>query len=400
MAHPRTTTASTRLTLSGLIVIGPLSLATFLPTLPAVQAEFAADIQVVQLTLSLPFLAVVLVPLLAGATSDRIGRRPVLLASLAILLVSSLMCFMAPDIWTLVIGRALVGVAGSCCMIVGRAVVTDLYSKDDLARAMAHYTVAPVVALMVAPTIGGFLTDGFGWRSVFVVLSVATGVVVAMTWRLMRETGAAATAKKSRTKTDFAPLLRSVEMWGFTFFSAFHFAVTVGFIAAAPYLMVNMMQRTATEYGIGLVFVIGGMLAGIAVASRIPSRIGIATVVLGGAMFALLAGLTLPLALAFGLLTPFKLFVPTAFVAFGIGVAMPAGQAGIVGAFPPLAGTASGISGFLQMLFAAIFAHVVAFPWDHPDRALAMVAVGGLGLSVIFALVPLAVARRRVGEPS
>ena len=116
---PLTRTVWACTALCGLIVIGPLSLAIFIPTLPAVQAEFGADVQIVQLTLSMPLLAVVLVPLLAGTTSDRIGRRPVLLSSLIILLAGCIGCYLAPDIWTLVVGRTVVGVAGSCCLIVG-----------------------------------------------------------------------------------------------------------------------------------------------------------------------------------------------------------------------------------------------------------------------------------------
>ena len=140
-----------------------------------------------------------------------------------------------------------------------------------------------------------------------------------------------------------------------------------------------MLHRTAAEYGIGLVFVIAGMLCGVAAASRIPQRFGIAAVVLAGSVFALLAGSMLPLLLVFGTMTPLSLFGPTVLVAFGIGFAMPAGQAGIVGLVPELAGTASGVSGFLQMLFAAVFAHIVALP--SPRRG-----VSGF-LQMLFAAV-------------
>ena len=295
---PQTRTVSACTALCGLVVIGPLSLAIFIPTLPAVQAEFGANIQVVQLTLSLPLLSVVLVPLLAGATSDRVGRRPVLLASLGVLVLGCIGCYLAPDIWVLVIGRTVVGVAGSACLIVGRAVVNDFYGKEALARAMANYTVAPVVALLIAPTIGGLLTDGYGWRSVFVFLGGAALAVAAVTALFMRETKDTGPGCATQAGGGISPLVRSAEFWGFTFFSVFHFAVAVGFIAAAPYLMVNLLHRTAAEYGIGLVFVIAGMLAGVAAASRLPTRFGIATVVLAGAVFALIAGLLLPGSLA------------------------------------------------------------------------------------------------------
>lgn len=392
----RTKALSNLITLGGLIVIGPLSLAIFIPTLPAVEAEFGADVQVVQLTLSMPLLAVVLVPLVAGSAADRIGRRPVILASLAILLGGCLMSYLAPNVWVLIIGRTIVGVAGSCCLIVGRAVVNDLYGHDALAKAMAHFTIAPVVALLVAPTIGGFLTDGFGWRSVFAVLGVATCIISVATWVLMGETQDAQMAGKveARGLAAFVPLLRSHEIMGYTLFSVFHFAAAVGFIASAPYLMVNMLHRSSTEYGLGLMLVIVGMLAGVGAASKIPARFGIAGVVMFSAVFCAVAGAVLPLWLMLSPLTPTSLFAPTVLVSFGIGLGIPAGQAGIVGTIPELAGTSSGLSGFLQMLMAAIFAHVVELPWERPDWALAMIAFAALAASVVFALPPVVAARR------
>lgn len=383
-------------TLGGLIVVGPLSLAIFIPTLPAVRAEFGADLQVVQLTLSLPFLAVVLVPLFAGAASDRVGRRPVLLGSLAALLAGCMASYAADGIWTLVIGRTVVGVAGTCCLIVARAVVNDWFGRKALARAMANFTVAPVVALLVAPMIGGVLTDVHGWRSVFAVLAGAVVVVAAMTLALLRETRSppAGAARSRGAMADVGVLLRSPPVLGYTLFSAFHFAVAVGFIAEAPYLMVNQLHCSTTEYGVGLMTVILGMLAGVAAAARIPPRYGIAPIVLGGALFALFAGVSMAAVLGIASLSPIGLFAPTAFVAFGIGVAMPAGQAGIVGTIPELAGTASGVSGFMQMLLAAAFTHLVALPWPHPDWALAGISIAGLTLATGFALIPALAARR------
>ena len=98
---------------------------------------------------------------------------------------------------------------------------------------MANYTVAPVVALLIAPTIGGLLTDGYGWRSVFVFLGGAALAVAAVTALFMRETKDTGPGCATQAGGGISPLVRSAEFWGFTFFSVFHFAVAVGFIAAA-----------------------------------------------------------------------------------------------------------------------------------------------------------------------
>jgi MFS transporter, DHA1 family, multidrug resistance protein len=380
--------------LAGIIVIGPLSLTIFIPALPAVQHDFGAAVQSVQLSLSLPLIAVIVAPALGGGLSDRLGRRPVVVASLLVLLASCVLCIAARELWVLIVGRVIVGVSGTCALVVARAIIRDVFEGDRLARAMARFSAVPVAAILLAPLLGGVVTDAHGWRAVFVVLlAVAVTITVFVHWGLP-ETRPEAVGSREIRKGAGDPgstLLRSAVFWGYAWQSAFHFAIALGFVAAAPYLMVNVLGRSATDYGIGLVAVVAGMLAGVLAAERLSGRFAIPTMVFAGCLFGAAASTVMPFLLLVTEIpdSPLLLFVPATVLAFAIGFAMPASQAGIVDTVPQLSGTASGVSSCLQMLLAAVFSHVVALPWQQPYMALGILSLAAMVLAAACASVPV-----------
>ena len=380
--------------LAGVTVIGPLSLTIFFPALPAVQHDFGAPIQSVQLTLSLPLIAVIMASAVGGGLSDRLGRRPVAVACLILMLASSVLCMSAWELWVLIVGRVIVGVSGTCVLIVARAIIRDVYDGDRLSRAMARFSVAPVVAVLLAPLFGGMLTDAYGWRAVFAaLLAVAAVITVFVHWGLPETRLAGGGSRELGKDADrlWSSLLRSAVFWGYAWQSTFHFAIAVGFVAAAPYLMVDVFGRSATDYGIGLAGVVACMLVGVFAAERLSGRLAIPSMVFAGCLFGAAAGIVMPVFLLVTAMpgSPLLLFVPAAVLAIGIGFAMPAAQAGIVDTVPQLSGTASGISSCLQMSLAAVLSHVVALPWQQPCMALGVLSLGAMVLAAACAAVPV-----------
>lgn len=364
--------------------LGPFAMQVFLPALPAIQAGFATSPAAAQLAFSLSTLAIALATLVYGPLSDRIGRRPALLGGLVVYLLGTGLCALAPSLELLVLGRVVQAAGGCAGMVLSRAIVRDLYPREQAAQALAWITMAMVVAPMMAPALGGFLVDLAGWRSIFALgLAVGAGVLLACRARLV-ETGrpgepgsAAATMLAS-----FAVLMRHRAFRGFAAQAAFSMAVFFGFLAAAPFLVVETYGRPALEYGLLFVLISGSFMAGNFAAARLSARLGSERMILLGSLGSL-AGAALALALALlGPRTPLALFLPTALGAFAQGLAMPNAQAAIVSVVPGLAGTAAGLSGFLQMATAALAAQLVgSLPTDTPVPAtLAMTVCAGLAL--------------------
>ncbi len=120
--------------LGGLSAFGPLSLDTYLPGLPDLQADFGTTTTLAQLTLSTCLLGLATGQIVAGSLSDRFGRHLPLLAGLAIYAIASVLCALAPSIWVLLLARFIQGAAGGAGVVIARATVRDLHEGSEAAR--------------------------------------------------------------------------------------------------------------------------------------------------------------------------------------------------------------------------------------------------------------------------
>jgi len=168
--HTRTLT----LTLAGLAMLGAFSVDAFLPSFPAISADFQVDAAVVQQTLSAYLLAFSVMSLFYGTLSDAFGRRPVILVSLVVFTLASAGAAFAPSFGWLLLCRVLQGLSAGGGRVIGQAIVRDRFAGAEAQRLMASITMVFGLAPAVAPVIGGYLHSAFGWRSVFVFL-VAVG---------------------------------------------------------------------------------------------------------------------------------------------------------------------------------------------------------------------------------
>ena len=377
------------LLLVGLTALAPFSLQIFLPALPAIQAEFRVTPGIAQLALSLSLLASAFAMLAYGPLSDRFGRRPVLLAGLCAFAAGSVACALAPTIATLIGGRLMQSIGAAAGMVLARAIVRDLHGRERSASVIAYLTTAMVVAPMLAPTVGAVLIDLVSWRAIF-GLSVVVGV--ALTWQTGRqlvETRApAAGSGPLRMWAGAGRLLRTPAFLAYALQSTFAIAVFFAFISGAPYFMLDVLHRPATEYGLYFILVSAGFMAGNLIAARVTARVGLDRMILIGSALALAATL-----LALGLLagwgwTPIALFGPMLGAAFANGLTVPNAQAGAISVEPALAGTASGLAGFLQMFTAALVSQAVgALQNGTPYPMLAFMTACAL-LSLLSFVVP------------
>ena len=340
--------------LAAITALAPFSLQIFLPALPAIQASFAVTPGIVQLALSLSILANAVANLAYGPMSDRFGRRPVLLVGLAGFITGSLGCALAPSIELLIVARIVQSIGGAAGMVLARAIVRDLYDRERSASIIAYLTMAMVVAPMLAPTIGAVLLDVASWRAIFYLV---TGIGVVLTWPIvvtLAETRPPEARRHGGPLAGAGALLRSGLFWSYVLQSTFGISVFFAFIAGAPYFMINVLGRSATEYGLWFILVSAAFMAGNLVAGRFSGWIGLDRMVLTGSLLAVAgAGLALGLLLG-GAWTPLTLFGPMMAVGLGNGLSVPNAQAGAVSVEPLLAGTASGIAGFSQMFVAAV----------------------------------------------
>lgn len=400
MVSPAGTLPRTSRTLITLLIamtaLAPVSLQIFIPALPAIQSSFDSDTGVTQLVLSLSILANAIATLLYGPLSDRFGRRPVVLTGFMIFIVGSGLCAVAPTIGLLIVARIIQSAGAAAGMVLARAIVRDLYNREQAASVIAYLTMAMVVAPMIAPTIGALLIDTLSWQAIFVVMA-AIGVILSwQVWRHLEEThvGHDMANLLGGLGQGGLQLLRRPAFIAYTLQSAFAISTFFAFISGAPYFMIDILDRSATEYGLLFMVVSASFMVGNFATARFGRRFGIDPLIQTGNIIAICgAVMALGLMIA-GYWRPFALFGPMMLVAFGNGLSIANSQAGAVSVEPDLAGTASGIAGFVQMFTAALVSQAVGMLQNGTPYPM----VGFMALCALMSLLSFHVGKAATGK--
>src|SRR5437763_10918455 len=154
--------------------VAPISLYMLVPALPVLATTFHSDISIAQMTVSLYMVGIACSQLIMGPLSDRFGRRPVLLAGLALMVAASLSCSLAQTLPQLIAARFLQALGGATGLVVSRAIIRDLYSRDRVGAMISLVIAVMMVAQMLSPLTGGVLETAFGWRAIFYLITAAS----------------------------------------------------------------------------------------------------------------------------------------------------------------------------------------------------------------------------------
>lgn len=342
--------------LMAMTAIGPTSLNILVPALPRLSAVFAADPATVQLTVSLFLVGLAGAQLVMGPLSDRFGRRPVVLGGLALTTAANLAAIVAPDIATFIVARIVQAIGAATGVVIGRAIIRDLFDRDRSAAMIGLVATVMVVAPMVAPLIGGILETAFGWTAIFLFVAAATLAVLGWSLITLPETRNLHPAHDGGGfLADLRGLVRSRLFAGYVLCATFGCGPFFTFLGGGPHVVVTMMGRSSAVYGIWFAITSAGYMSGNFTASRLSTRLGIDRMILWGlAIEAVGAVASMPLALAhdYG---PAVVFLPQLVTAFGNGIMLPNAFAGAVSVRPQAAGTASGVLGCVQMAVGAAF---------------------------------------------
>ena len=387
----RTPTRLFALCLASIALIGPLAVHAFMPVIPAVKAGLGLSDSLAQLTFSIALFGMAIATLVYGSLSDRFGRRPVLLSGLCFFLAGSLVSLFANSVEVLVVGRLLQAIGAGCGMTLVRTIARDAYGPDRLVKVLAYLTMFYTLGPMIAPIASGLLVDHFGWRGVFAFAFAGGLVISAGAFFTIYETRPAPVAPRNEGPgllRGYVLLFSHLRFTSFvcqTGFSTGSFMVTA---TAASFIMKEMLDRPATEYGLWFFAFPAGYFSGNFVSSRVGARAVTENMVLAGSLLCTVAVAALCGMLAFGIVTPWSVFIPGFFITFAQGIALPYAQAGAMGIEPRLAGTASGIGVCLQNLFGAFSTQAYGLLADGTVRPLIITCGVSSMLMMFFGLIP------------
>ncbi|WP_425087575.1 multidrug effflux MFS transporter [Stappia sp.] len=336
--------------------VSPLALNIYLPSLPVLVDVFGTTAAMVQLSLSLYLAAIAIAQIGIGPLSDRYGRRPVLLWGLGVFLLGSLTCAAATSIEVMLAGRMLQAAGGCAGIVLGRAIVRDLFDRRQSASMIGYVTMGMAVAPMIGPAIGGVLDETFGWRSSSYLMIALGALVLAWAWAELHETNhsRASGGGVCGLVRSYSALSRSQLFWAYTLTSAFTSAVFFSFLGGAPFLAARLFDMSPSAYGLYFIMVAAGYMVGNGISGRFSERLGISRMIFGGNCVLICAVSAIAATFALGFVHPLSLFAPMFVVGIGNGMSLPNAIAGSVSVRPDLAGAASGLTGSLQIGAGAV----------------------------------------------
>ena len=374
--------------------VGSLSLNILVPAIPSLVNQFGAHPANVQLTVSLYLMGLAVAQLVFGPLSDRFGRRPVVVAGLALATIASTAAIFAASITSLIVARVVQSLGASTGQTIGRAIIRDLYDREHAASMIGLVTSVVVFMPMLAPLIGGILDTLFGWEAIFVFaagLSLAVFVWAAVALPETRTVSAVA-SESGHFRADLAALAANPRFFGYALCAGLGSAPFFSFLGAAPHVVVTMLGHSSAEYGIWFFVPSIGFMSGNFMVSRLAGRFSIDALIWWGIAFTIV-GCLLSL-LAYVALPGWEMaaiFLPQIIVGVGNGLLLPTSVAGAVSIRPQVAGTASGLTGFIQMAIGGVAAqlggYVVAQATDAMPMLLLMLGCGVATGVAVFALV-------------
>ena len=348
--------------LAGLSAFGPLTTDMYLPSLPDIATHLGASTAQVQLTISSYLIGFAFGQILYGPISDRHGRKPVLLAAIAIYCAASLACALSPSIEVLIASRFVQALGGSGGIVLARAMVRDIYSGARAGRELSVIGAVMALAPVLAPVVGGMLQTGFGWRSVFFTLAAAGVTGASVVWLLLPETlaqravepvSAASIAKSYRL------VARNPAYLAYLGLAASSYAGLFAWISGASFVLQGLYGLSPFAFGFAFAFGSVGYMTGSTLSARLTHRFGLDGILgLGGCAVAA-GGLAMVAAVGVGLTSAASLVLPVAIYLAGLGMVLPQSIAGAMTPFPERAGAASSLLGFVQQSVAALFGAMV-----------------------------------------
>lgn len=389
------TSLACTLAIALLVALGPLATDMYLPALPGLTREFATGSGQVQLTLSLFLAGFALAQIIYGPLADRFGRKPVLLGGLLLFVLASIACALAVNIETLIMARFVQALGGSAGPVLGRAMVRDIHGPAESARVLSHIGSAMALAPAFAPVLGGYMSVYIGWESIFWFLAL-----VGLAGAALLQFGIAETAPEEYRHPQPLPtivgnykqLLADPGFLGYTLTCTFAYAGLFAFLSGSSFVIIEYFGVRQQTFGLLFMLVVAGYISGTLLGSRLSRRHDCRRLVAVGSFVLLVAGSVM---LVVALNQPdnvMSIVLPMVLFMHGVGLVMPQSMAGALANYPHIAGSASGLLGFIQMTAAGLVGVAVGHGYNGTPVAMTL-AIAAAGLACV--LVYLALLRNR-----
>lgn len=347
------------LPLALLAALAPFGTDLYLPAFPQMVSDLGTNEAGVQLSLTAFLLGAGVGQLVFGPLSDRFGRMKPLLVGLVIAVLAGVATALAPTAGFLVAARLVQGLTASAGMVIGRAIIADLTTGREAARALSMMMVVGGVAPVLAPVVGAVLAAPIGWRGLLWVVTLLSAVALTLTLAFIRESHPGANSRDGNAGRGRLRALLDRAYLGNAFAVAFAFVTLMAYISASPFIYQQLMGLSQIQYGLAFGANALGLVALTWMSARLTARFRIPRMAAFG-----LAGNAVSIlvfaALAFSPVSPLWLMLPLLTAVASLGLVFGNITALALSAVRRVAGTGSAVLGLLQFGLAGAVAPLVS----------------------------------------
>jgi DHA1 family bicyclomycin/chloramphenicol resistance-like MFS transporter len=381
--HPRWKLA---FLLACLGMLGPFSIDTYLPAFTGIMHSLDATPVQMQQTLSAYLFGFAVMNLFHGALSDSFGRRPVVLAGMAVFTLASIGSALSQSIGLLVLMRALQGMSAGAGIVVSRAIIRDMFPPADAQRVMSQVTIYFGIAPAIAPMVGGFLYVHVGWHAIFWFLALVGTALLVANWRVLPETLHASQRQPFHPR----PLLRGYWQLGsnprflmLALASGVPFNGMFLYVLSAPVFLGEHLKLPPQQFFWFFCLTISGIMGGAWFSGRLAGKIKPQHQIRHGFLIMLLVSLAnLALNLLFEPRAWWALF-PIAIFAFGWALMVPVVTLMVLDLAPDRRGMASSLQACIGSVANGFVAGVISPLVMHSTVALATASLLMMSIGIV-----------------
>lgn len=349
--------------LAALAMLGPFSVDTYLPAFHNIESSLHASAIEVQQTLTAYMLSFGAMILWHGALSDAFGRRSIILGSLAVFAVASLGCASAHSVEYLWAFRVLQGISAGAGVVIGRAIIRDLYMGAHATRLLSLVTMIFSVAPAIAPILGGWIVKLRDWRTIFLFMFAYSVLLIWYCYRRLPESLPQVQRPPFNPRfllQSYTQVFRSPRFLLKAGVVAFNFAGLFLYVAAAPVFITRHLGLGPDQFGWQFVPSVAGIFGGAFLANRLAGSMPVArqlaigfTCLVGSSLANVLYHACLPPALPWSVL-------PLFFYTLGMSIVAPGVTLMVLDLFPEIRGVAASCQSFAQTMLGAVVSGLIA----------------------------------------
>ena len=360
----------------------------YAPSLPDLADEFNTSASKIKLTISLNMVAFGLAQLLHGPLSDRFGRRPILLWSLAGVVVGCLLCTSAQTVNQLILARIFLGLVAAAEAVIGLAILKDLYVEKQQVKALALLGMVIAIVPAMAPILGGYLHVQFGWESNFYVIALMACLSFIVVYLFLPESSTpdAQALQIKRIATAYAGLLKNADFLSHTLVLGVALGLIFVFVTAAPFVLITYFGVQVQHFGFYQAAIVVSFFIGSVTASQLADHWAPERLLNFGVSFVMVGTIVLVFLILSEKLSAINLAVTYAIITFGMGPLFAVAPSHALRSIKSQAGAASAMLSGLEQGIAGLSAVAVSLIHDGTPKPMAWVS-GFLALMLVGLIV-------------